>query len=113
LVQDIPSQLEKGLDHDPERERWEKTHEVTILPGTRLRDLLGQERLAVNSFHHQSVKQLGQGLVVSARSGDDVVEGVEVPGKRFALGVQWHPESFWAKPDGFHGLFSAFVEAAR
>jgi putative glutamine amidotransferase len=113
LIQDIPSQWKGGLDHDPDRERWEKTHDVTILPGTLLRELLGRERLPVNSFHHQAVDRLGRGLVVSARSSDDVIEGVEVPGRRFALGVQWHPESFWSRSDGFDGLFSALVEAAR
>jgi putative glutamine amidotransferase len=68
LVQDIPSQLPGAGAHDPDAERWETAHEVLVLPGTRLREILGSERIAVNSFHHQAVKDLGQGLVLSARA---------------------------------------------
>jgi putative glutamine amidotransferase len=70
--------------------------------------------MAVNSFHHQAVGELGQGLVISARSRlDGVVEGVEAPDRRFVLGVQWHPEGFWRDEVGFHGLFAALTKAAR
>jgi putative glutamine amidotransferase len=114
LVQDIPSQLGGALDHDPKKERWEPAHEVRILPGTRLREILGRDRVAVNSFHHQSIKVPGRGLVVSACAlGDDVIEGVELPGRRFVLGVQWHPEAFWDRPAHFQPLFAALVEASR
>jgi putative glutamine amidotransferase len=110
LIQDIPSDVTGGEVHDSERERWERSHDVRILPGTRLRELLGEDRVAVNSFHHQAVKDLGRGLRVSAVSGeDDVIEGIEGESSRFVLGVQWHPESFWNQPDGFGGLFEALV----
>jgi putative glutamine amidotransferase len=65
----------------------------------------------VNSFHHQAVKDVGRGLVVSARATDGVIEGIEAPGARFALGVQWHPESFWDRPRTFQPLFEAVVRA--
>lgn len=111
LVQDIPFQLSRAVNHDPERERWEAAHDVTVLPGTKLRAILGRERVAVNSFHHQAVKQLGRSLTVSARSSDDgVVEGIEAPDRRFALGVQWHPESFWNQSESFQSLFEALVQ---
>lgn len=114
LVQDIPSQLAGAVNHDPERERWETTHDVQIVPGTRLRAILGRDTVAVNSFHHQSVKDVGRGLVVSARSPEDaVVEALEAPERRFAVGVQWHPESFWNQKHNFSSLFEALVEAAR
>jgi putative glutamine amidotransferase len=114
LVQDIPSQVPGAGAHDPEVERWQACHEVQILPGTRLREILGTEKVAVNSFHHQSVKQLGRDLVLSASSPDGVVEGIEMPraSKRFVVGVQWHPESFWDHPPGFAPLFEALVRAA-
>ena len=113
LIQDIPSTVPGAADHDPERERWELTHEVRLLPGSRLRQVLGEDRVAVNSFHHQAVKDLGQGLVASAWSVDDgVIEGVEAEGARFVLGVQWHPESFWDRRPGFQSLFEALVGAA-
>ena len=110
LIQDIPSDVTGGEVHDSERERWERSHDVRILPGTRLRELLGEDRVAVNSFHHQAVKELGRGLRVSAVSGEgDVIEGIEGEASRFVLGVQWHPESFWNQPQGFGGLFEALV----
>jgi putative glutamine amidotransferase len=114
LIQDIPSQLSGNVDHDPERERWETAHDVCILPGTRLRALLGKDTVAVNSFHHQAVKDVGRGLAVSARSQkDQLVEGLEAPDRRFAVGVQWHPESFWNQRENFDALFAGLVEAAR
>lgn len=114
LFQDIASQVRAAAVHDPDTERWERCHEVEVLPGTRLREILGEERVAVNSFHHQAVKELGRGLVLSARGCDDgVVEGMEMPDRRFMIGVQWHPESFWDQPRGFQPLFRALVDAAR
>ncbi len=113
LIQDIPSEVTGGVEHDPRRERWERAHLVDIVEGTRLREILGRGTVSVNSFHHQAIATLGDGLVVSARSsGDQLVEGVEMPRRRFVLGVQWHPESFWNLPDGFQPLFKALGAAA-
>ena len=114
LIQDIPFQIAGAVDHDPERERGTATHEVAVGPGTKLRAILGRERVAVNSFHHQAVKETGRSLVVSARSvPDGVVEGIEAPDRRFVIGVQWHPEDFWNQPESFQPLFGAFVQAAE
>jgi len=113
LIQDIPSSLAGAENHDPEQERWELSHDVRIRPGSRLARILGRDRVAVNSFHHQAVKDLGQGLEATAWAVDDgVVEAIEAPDRRFAVGVQWHPESFWNRPEGFAPLFEAFVGAA-
>jgi putative glutamine amidotransferase len=112
LLQDLPSDL-GSMDHDPRRKRWEVAHEVRVIAGTHLRDILGRETVLVNSFHHQAVENPGEGVVVSARSvKDDVVEGIEMPGRGFVVGVQWHPESFWRRPVGFRPLFEAFTAAA-
>jgi putative glutamine amidotransferase len=114
LIQDIPSEVTGGVEHDPRRERWERAHLVDIVEGTRLREILGRGTVSVNSFHHQAIQALGAGLVTSARSsGDQLIEGVEMPGRRFVIGVQWHPESFWNRPEGFQPLFRALGEAAR
>jgi putative glutamine amidotransferase len=113
LIQDIPSETTGGVEHDPRRERGERVHRVEVVEGSRLHALLGQVNVAVNSFHHQSIDGVGDGLVVSARSeGDGLIEGVEHPGRRFVVGVQWHPESFWREQDGFRSLFAALVEAS-
>jgi putative glutamine amidotransferase len=114
LIQDIPSELTGGPEHDPRSERWERAHTVEIYEGTRLREILQRGTVSVNSFHHQAIGRLGGGLVVSARScGDQLVEGVELKGNRFALGVQWHPEAFWNQEDGFQALFEALVSTSR
>jgi putative glutamine amidotransferase len=113
LIQDIPSEVTGGLDHDPRGERWERAHDVRIHNRTQLREILGRETISVNSFHHQAVDELGQGLRVSAGTSDDrIVEGIESPGHRFVLGVQWHPEAFWNRDDGFQALFEALVRTA-
>lgn len=86
-------------------------HGVDVVPGTLLHKLVGTARIEVNSHHHEAVKTLGEGLVVSGKAPDGVIEAVEVPGKRFALGVQWHPEFGLSEAD--HALFVGLVEAAR
>jgi putative glutamine amidotransferase len=113
LIQDIPSIVAGGVTHDARGPRWRRVHRVDVLPASRLREILGQDTMSVNSFHHQAVDRLGEGLVVSARSEDGVVEGLEAPMCRFVLAVQWHPESFWSRPDSFQPLFDAHAEACR
>jgi putative glutamine amidotransferase len=114
LIQDIPAAVVGDVPHDSRRERWEVAHEVAFTPGTRLHSLFAGRTVAVNSFHHQAIDRLGDGLVVSARSRDDrVIEGIELPDRPFVLGVQWHPEAFWREEPGFAVLFEALVHAAR
>jgi putative glutamine amidotransferase len=114
LVQDIPSQWTGAMVHDARGRRWRRTHDVDVVPGTRLAAILGRASVPVNSFHHQAVAAIGRGLVVSARCpGDGVVEGLEDEDARFVVAVQWHPESFWNRADSFQPLFDAHVEACR
>lgn len=113
LIQDIPSLVARGGDHDPRCERWERAHAVAVTPGSRLHAILGTERVDVNSFHHQAIGAVGEGLRVSARAPEDgIIEGVEMPGRRFVVGVQWHPESFWDHDPAQLALFRAVVQAA-
>jgi putative glutamine amidotransferase len=82
-------------------------HPVEVLPGTRLHDLLGDDA-HIKSHHHQGYRRLGAGLREAARADDGVVEAIEDPSRRFALGVLWHPE---AGED--RRLFEALVAEAR
>jgi putative glutamine amidotransferase len=82
-------------------------HSVRTVPGTRLAALIGESSDA-HCYHHQAVAELGEGLVVSARDADGVIEAVEVPGDNFVLAVQWHPEE---RLDDLR-LFAAVVDAA-
>ncbi len=76
-----------------------------------LREIAGMDTLRVNSMHHQTVKDLGQGLVASAYSPDGLIEAMEMPGYPFFVGVQWHPEYLWEKSEEAFRLFKRFVEA--
>lgn len=81
------------------------SHAVDVSPGTKVSELFG-ERVLVPSHHHQAVDHLGEGLTVSGRASDSVIEAVEAPTKGFFLGVQWHPEESEDLT-----LFEALVEA--
>ncbi len=112
LVQDIPTSVGRDVSHDDrQRPRDVLAHTVRLAQGSALRRTLGGEQVEVNSFHHQAVDRLGEGLVATAWASDGVVEGIELPGDTFVLGVQWHPEAFW-KTELFGALFRAHVEAA-
>lgn len=114
LLQDIPTQTPSPLSHDdPERPRHAMAHPVSIVPCTTLHRVLCSDQVDVNSFHHQAVDRLGDGLIITARSGDGIVEGIEVAGAPFAVGVQWHPEAFWNHGGAFAPLFDALIDAAR
>jgi putative glutamine amidotransferase len=106
LVQHIPDEIPAALPH----EGHEPGHLVTIAPGTLLARATGAHEMRVNSSHHQAVSVPGR-AVVNARATDGVIEGIEVPGRRFCLGVQWHPE-FHTDP-GDARLLAAFVDACR
>ena len=84
-------------------------HEVEILPATTLAQVLGAGRRRANSFHGQAVGEVGPGLRVAARAPDGVVEAIELPGRRFVVGMQFHPEV----PPQQLAVFEAFLEAAE
>ena len=93
-------------------EKSEPAHSTRVEPATKLRAIAGADVLRVNSRHHQAVKSLGAGLIVSARDPeDDTIEAAEMPGKRFVVAVQWHPEDQAAGDAAERRIFEAFVEA--
>jgi putative glutamine amidotransferase len=84
-------------------------HDVEVQPDTLAMDVIGEARHPTKSHHHQGIDRLGDGLIVSATSAlDGLAEAIELPGKRFALGVQWHPEADVQSP-----VVGALVQAAR
>jgi putative glutamine amidotransferase len=113
LIQDIPSEPGVRLPHDPDGPPTTLAHTVTVSPGSSLAALIGPDDVrAVNSRHHQAVRTLGRGLVVTATAPDGIIEAAEVPAARFCVGVQWHPENFHATGE-FDRLFEGFVAACR
>jgi putative glutamine amidotransferase len=111
LIQHIPDSITDALAHEQPNPRDQPGHEIAVTAGTLLARIVGGTRMAVNSAHHQAVDRPGQGAVVNAVAPDGVIEGIEHPGHRFALGVQWHPE--YAVDPADPRIFDAFVEAAR
>jgi putative glutamine amidotransferase len=84
-------------------------HDVRLEPGSLAARAAGEQLHATKSHHHQAVAALGDGLVASGWSVlDDLVEAIEVPDARWALGVQWHPEA-----DPRSGVVAALVAAAQ
>jgi putative glutamine amidotransferase len=101
----------EGHDNS-DSQRHNIAHSINILEGTKLRSILGKASAGVNSFHHQAAKTLGNRLVVSAWSPDNVIEGIEIPDAAYFIGVQWHPEEFVDFGKDFQALFDSLVEAS-
>lgn len=112
LNQDLSEVPGKPLKHDQEMKRSVPSHTVTAEEGSIVRRLLGAS-FPTNSFHHQTLKEIGEGLRVTARSADGAVEAVEMDGFPFVVGVQWHPEMMMSGGDAMLPLFQAFVGAAE
>ena len=110
LIQDIPAQVITPVNHRSEDEK-ELRHEIEVHPESLLARIIGSGRHPVNSQHHQSIRELAPGVVLTAECPvDGIVEAVELKGKSFVLGVQFHPE---CRPERFASLFTAFVSACR
>jgi putative glutamine amidotransferase len=112
LVQDLPSQRPSAIRHDQPNDRDARTHDVAIVPGTRLAAATGATEMAVNSYHHQAVNRLASGLRVTATAPDGVIEGVELEDPDWWLiAVQWHPEDLTTDARSWdRGIFKAFAE---
>lgn len=113
LYQDIGAALPSALQHSQKAKPDEETHTVKIISNTRLHQIFKEEFILTNSFHHQSIKEIASGAVANAHSMDGVIEGIEVAGDSFILGVQWHPELMISKCPQMFKLFHSFIEAAK
>ena len=84
------------------------------LEGKILKSILNKEGILVNSFHHQAVKEVGNGLVVAARSSDGVIEALEYENHPYCLSVQWHPKELAIIGDNNSKMiFKSFIEACE
>ena len=113
LYQDLPTECPSELLHRQVEERFTPSHEVAILEGTPLYDLVGAARMQANSFHHQAVKALGEGLCVMAEADDGVIEAFYLEGERYLRAYQWHPERLAHTNGDNHRIFEDFVSACR
>jgi putative glutamine amidotransferase len=87
----------------------DRPHEVVPVAGSSFASIAGDRQFAVNSRHRQGVKAVGASARVAALSDDGLVEAIELPDRRFAMGTQWHPEFLLNEPD--RRLLRAFVGA--
>ena len=111
LIQDIPSQVEAPIQHSQKVDRSLDTHWVTISRDSRLFEIIGSERVRVNSLHHQAIGQVADQLRVVAQSSDGIVEAVEyLHPTTFTVGVQWHPESMASTNAEMNDLFKEFIK---
>jgi putative glutamine amidotransferase len=112
LYQDL--RTDAGIaGHEQPAPKDAPSHDVEVAPGTLLAGLVGAGRLAVNSTHHQAVRDAGPGVLVTARAPDGVIEALELPDLPFAVGVQWHPEAVARHEPRHAGIYRGLVEAAR
>ena len=118
LYQDIPSQVPAAMKHDyfPKADntptRQDLTHDITVTANTRLRSILVDGVVPVNSMHHQAIKDLAPGLKPNAYAPDGIIEGVEGTNGHYLMAVQWHPEELVDTQPGMKRLFESFVAAA-
>ncbi len=114
LMHDIKDELNgKSLPHRQPLDlpRTYLAHEVEVKADSRLALMLGCNRVAVNSIHHQAVGKVAAPLKVTAVADDGVVEAVEIPDAHFYVGVQWHPECLVDTVPEMLALFRQFVQA--
>jgi len=112
LYQDLKEKSKDVLKHFQSGKRFETAHRIRIDESSKIHSIFGAE-IMVNSYHHQGIKDLGQGLTVVAKSADGVIEAIEMKDKKFVLGVQWHPEMLLAGSKEMLPLFEALVEEAK
>lgn len=107
LYQDL-AQLQGGIKHMQNAPKNVPTHTVRVTAGSILHTIFG-DNVITNSFHHQAVKDVGSDFIISAKTKDGVVEGIEMVSERFVVAVQWHPEMMSESHVGMQRLFREFI----
>ena len=92
LIQDIRTSIETSIEHEQTNPRNEVSHEVHIKKSSMLFQIIKEDRIKVNSAHHQSVKKIGENFTASASASDEIIEAIEHTQHTWCLGIQWHPE---------------------
>ena len=112
LWQDLPEQFPSSVNHHGEPPYDRPVHPISVVPGTPLYDLIGADA-AVNSYHHQAIRTLADGLRAMAYAPDGIVEAVYDPDARFLWAVQFHPEFAYRTDPNCRKIFKTFVSACR
>ena len=113
LWQDIPSQCDAKCAHRQTEARGVLTHSVKVTPDSLIREIAGCDTFGVNTFHHQSIKDIAPTLKVTAYSEDGIIEAAEATDREaFFLGTQWHPEDL-CKYEWHFKIFERLVSEAK
>jgi putative glutamine amidotransferase len=112
LHQHLPA-LGRGLQHSQADRGGLPHHRVALAEGSKLRAAFGADAVFVNSYHHQGLDRLGEGLQTVAHAEDGLVEAVEGTSGAWLLAVQWHPEMSYATHPDQRPPFRAFLDACR
>ncbi len=110
LYEHVPDVFGKAVPHQADPP-GPVAHDVEVEPGSRLENVLGTRRCSVPSHHHQAVRDVAPGLLVTARASDGVIEAIERPDHPWFIGVQWHPELSAADDPIQQRIFGALVAA--
>lgn len=114
LYQDIPTQIPSQILHRQAEGQHEYSHDILVLKDTPLYQLVrGRDRIEGNSFHHQSIKELGKGLKLMATADDGIIEGAYLDGDRYLRIYQWHPEKLFDKNDHNNLIIKDFIDACK
>lgn len=113
LYQDINSQYEHTpILHKQNARRKEASHFIEITKDSQLYEIIGKEKIAVNSFHHQALKKVPDIFKITAKASDGIIEAFEMKEYPYCVGVQWHPEEMAiAEDEHAKNLFKSFIDA--
>lgn len=112
LYQDLSLIEGSYIKHNQQHLSNVPTHTACIKKGTKLHEILGEDEILINSFHHLAINKVAPGYIVSATAKDGVVEAIEKEGDHFVMGIQWHPEMMTKDYPKMQKIFMALVKEA-
>ena len=112
LYQDIPSQVPNSIMHLQPSGREEETHSVAITPGSYAYEVHKSEKIYVNSFHHQGIKDLAEGFKITGMAPDGIPEAIENDDASI-FAVQWHPEEMYDVYPEHSLIFKTFIDRCK
>jgi putative glutamine amidotransferase len=115
IIQDVKSDFSDSINHfQLSSTRTEPSHMVSIEKDSLLYEIIGEHDVAVNSFHHQAIGDVGKGLRVTAKAEDGVIEALELEERdgSFLLGTQWHPEELRHENENMMNIIKTFIKEA-
>lgn len=109
LYQDIPTEFKTPILHKQIEDKNYPSHSVFAKEESPLYKLCGKSIITANSFHHQAIKKLGEGLSIMARAEDSIIEAVWSPSMRYLRAYQWHPERLYFTDECNKMIFDDFI----